>query len=286
MKNSFENPAFQYGVKLFLKYFLCIWVLTFITAALYQYNIIDYEKNDSINMIVYYANSIIAILLLLFFISKENKNHNIFKTFKISITVQDSLIGIFIGIAVGGLFPYIINSGYYSNETGIIYEFTSLGLKSLSTYFLDHTIFELIILGFLNTILFPALRAIFFFGTLYHIFSKELNVTKASIQVTLFFMLSNLFFQTNQLDLISLFGQGVIFSFLMYRTKSLLIVILASIFYDLPIYVYATFSDFIDYPMNYLVPTIESIPFILVWSAIGFFGFYILNLSYKVNHDE
>lgn len=285
MRQSFLTPNYHYAVKLFFRFFITIWLVMFIYAWFSDHFELAKTDDYSLKMLSIYTNSILVIAILIFFFIKENKNFNFITKESFNFNIANIFIAVLIGLFLGGTLPYIANSAYYLDSTSFFHEFAVMAIEGLANYFTEYEFIDLFFMGFLNTVLFPLFRTLFFIGILYNLIQRDLNVTRTTVQIAIFFVLSNMIFQFNLIDLISLFGQIIVICYLYFRTKSIVLISLVSIIYDLPVYIYSMMPDFQLYPENYLAPNLDSFFYILIWTFSGILGFYSLNIFYKVEKD-
>ena len=267
--------------RLFFRFFIITWVFHIAIQTILQLMDVDLKENYSA---IYYLNltlnafHILVFIYLLFYLIKKNYPELIFP-FERMISESKNINIIYcalLGFSLGYVLPLMSNSAIYLENT-MVSDMATLAINSYVEIYKGWSFLEFIIYFIIACVIYNFFREYFFRQVLLSLMARDENITRSTIQVSFLFLLSYYIYQINTLDFIAIFLLSIILCFIFYKTKSVLIVTVTSIAYELPVYLLYFVPNLKENANNYLTINESNVFFVFAAGIAVYYSLYLLN---------
>lgn len=272
-----DMPHVKQALKSYFQYFAVLWVLIF-GISVYLQSMNEQFRNTYASDF-YMAMTLLQLTALVFILRQGNRPFGTINASRFAVQPTELGASVLVGAALGYLLPLVGAIGIHFSPDSVLYNMTERAITGLADTYRELTGFAFIISVFVYTILISIGRELLFRGLMFPLFIRDMSINRATLQISLLVVLAGYIFQWNIMDVISIFCFSVFMCYIMYRTGSLLNVIMATIAYDLP-FLYLFSNDwFYAAPIRYVTPQLEFIWLYMLLGGIAYYGVRMINRS-------
>lgn len=202
---------------------------------------------------------VLHLALLFFVLYASAKKFKFITPNDFRYDLKDVGASLLLGAGLGVLLPLLGNLGYFMEESSLLHVQTVESIRSFASFYEGLDTSQFILITIIATFVFSVMRELFFRGILLKLYIRDFKITRATVQVSLLFILAYTVTQLNQFDFLGLFMFSIILCFATFQAKSLVPAIVATIAYDFPVLMYFQMPAFYADPIAFLVFNIDHI---------------------------